>query len=773
MGITTFTTHIGLRRYKRLNFGVNSAAEIFQNTLRTALEGLDGVRNVSDDVIVHGRTQQEHDQRLEKCLQRIQEKNLTLNKSKCEFNKRKLEFFGYVFGEDGLSADPKKCETIKKTPAPSNVSEVRSFLAMTNYVSRFIPNYSTLTEPLRTLTKKHTSWQWTNEQQNAFQKLKDTLSSETVMAYFDPRKQTEIITDASPVGMSAIMLQENKVISYASKALTDVERRYSQTEKENLAIVWAVEHFHIYLFGNKFTLITDAKALENIYGNPKSRPPARLERWRMRLQAYDFDVKYRPGKSNMSDYLSRHPDTATHAQSRASSVAEEYLSFLAHQNVPKAMTIDEIIHATIKDNDLQIAINNTKRNSWNTSYGNNSILDTLLRCRNELSVVTLSNGELLLHETRLVIPKSLQKKVIDIAHEGHQGIVKTKQLLREKVYFPGIDKLVEQTCKGCIPCLASTDRNIVEPLRMSEIPEDALDLVSLDFCGPFPDGKYLLIYLDEYSRYPIVKIVNSLCAKTIIPVLDEIMSEFGIPKVLKSDNGPPMNSQQFAEFAKNMGFKHRKITPMWPQANAEVERFNKSICKAIRAANTEGIPLKQAMFSYLRNYRATPHASTKHAPFELFFGRPMGTKLPSLPAKQKKKASQKKVKMNDAKAKEKMKVYADKRRNARDSNLKVGDRVLVQQEKRNKLSTPFDPRPYEVIDKKGSMITAQREDKKITRNSSKFKTVLNPPDLPGTTDQEIDIQPASLPEENPTEPEPRKSGRIRKPPEYLKDYVCK
>lgn len=257
--ITTFTTHVGLRRYKRLSFGINCSAEIFQNTLQTALEGLDGVRNNSDDIIVFGKTQQEHDIRLEATLKRLQEKNLTLNKSKCEFNKTQLEFFGYIFSEAGLSADPKKCETIKNTKPPTNVSEIRSFLAMTNYVSRFIPDYSTTTEPLRQLTKKNAVWQWNHEQQKTFDKLKNDLSSDVVMTYFDPHKKTQLVVDASPVGLGSVMLQEGKVVAYASKSLTDVEKHYSQTEREALAIVWSIEHFHLYLFGHSFELITDHK----------------------------------------------------------------------------------------------------------------------------------------------------------------------------------------------------------------------------------------------------------------------------------------------------------------------------------------------------------------------------------------------------------------------------------------------------------------------------------------------------------------------------------
>ena len=172
-------------------------------------------------------------------------------------------------------ADPKKCEVIKNAPTPTNASELRSFLAMTNYVSRFILDHSTITEPLCALLKKKATWQWNQEHQTTFEKLKAALSSETVMTYFDPNRETEIIVEASSVGLSGIMLQEGKVGCYVSKSLTETEKRYLQTEKQNLAIVWAIEHWHIYLFGHKFTVISDAKALEHIYGNPKSKPPMR------------------------------------------------------------------------------------------------------------------------------------------------------------------------------------------------------------------------------------------------------------------------------------------------------------------------------------------------------------------------------------------------------------------------------------------------------------------------------------------------------------------
>ena len=292
------------------------------------------------------------------------------------------------------------------------------------------------------------------------------------------------------------------------------------------------------------------------------------------------------------------------------------------------MTLQEIALETAKDTDLQSVIQNVKSGTWTNRYGANSTADTFSRCKNELTVFTHENGDLLLHETRLVIPKTLQRKVISIAHEGHQGIVRTKQLLREKVY---IDKLVEETCKSCIPCLAATPSHLPEPLQMSKMPDNVMDEVSLDFSGPWPDGKYVMVLMDEYSRFPIVEILNSINANTVIPALDKIFSEYGTPKTLKSDNGPPMNSHAFKQFADYLGFRHRKIIPKHPESNAQVERFNRTLGKSIRASHTQNTCWRQDMYAFLRNYRATTHPSTKQPPCVLFFGRSTNINIPNSP----------------------------------------------------------------------------------------------------------------------------------------------
>ena len=219
--ITTFSTHIGLRRFTRLNFGICSAAEIFQNAIRETLSGIEGAINISDDILVYGRTQDDHDRALKETFERLRAKGLTLHRGKCVFSENSLEFFGYVFSDKGISVDPKKVEAIVNLQPPSDATEVRSLLGMSNYCSRFIPAYATLTQPLRELTQKDTPWEWTDLHDRTLKQLKNALAEAPVTAYFDPDKPTEINVDASPVGLGAILAQTDPasgtkhVVAYA------------------------------------------------------------------------------------------------------------------------------------------------------------------------------------------------------------------------------------------------------------------------------------------------------------------------------------------------------------------------------------------------------------------------------------------------------------------------------------------------------------------------------------------------------------------------------
>ena len=712
--ITTFSTHKGLFRYKRLIFGVNAAAEVFQNTIAEMLHDIPGAKNLSDDIFVFGKDQQAHDTALHATLQRLHEKGAKLNKSKCIFSVKQLNFYGHTFGEKGISPDPTKIEAIVNMEPPQSAAEVRSFLGMTQYVSRFIPQYATIVEPLRRLTKKNVDWSWGQPEERAFQELKKRLTSTHVLAYFDPSKKTEVIVDASPVGLGAILTQEGKVVTYASRALTETEQRYSQTDREMLGVVYGVEHFHLYLYGATFTVTTDHKPLLGILKSPKPTT-ARIERWRLRLMPYDMILQYSPGRDtpNPADYMSRHP----YSMPQKDNAAEEYVRYISNNAAPKAMTLAEVRAATQEDAMLKRVMTAIQSGRWHDMD-----LSSFARFKDELSV---TDG-VVLRDHRLVIPDSLQRRVVNIAHQAHQGIVKTKQLLREKVWFPGIDKQVEEAVASCIPCQSSyPGPNPREPMCPTPLPEAPWTELAIDFAGPFPSGDYILVVIDEYSRFPEAEIIPSTAASVVIPVLRSIFARQGIPSTIKTDNGPPFRGREFADFVSQMGIHHRKITPLWPEANGEAERFMATINKFVRSCTADDCDWKSQFSSFLLQYRATPHSSTKISPFEVLTGRKMNIGLPSVLSPSKPHVPsvplQSNLPLHDHVSKSRMKAYADKRRNVRDPHLQPGDTVLVKQRRHNKLTPPFNPKPFIVTQKRGSMVTAQGDNKQTTRNASHFR----------------------------------------------------
>ena len=717
------------------------ASEIFQETIQSVLRGIHGAKNVSDDIICYGKTVQEHDNAVQAVLQRLADYGLTVNGSKCEFNKDSIEFFGLVFSKDGISPAGPKVEAIHNAEPPTNVTEVRSFLGMLNYSSRFIENFATLSEPLRRLTRSDIEWVWGNEQVKAFQLLKSQLTDKSIIAYFDPNKRIEILVDGSPVGLGAMLTQNDKVVAYASRSLTATESRYSQTEREALAIVWACEHFNMYLSGApEFLIITDHKPLEKIWEKP--RPPLRIERWGLRLQPYKYKIEYRPGRDNPADYMSRHPNTKCTVKSQEQDIAEQYVNYVTVNAIPQAIRLTDVREATQSDKTLQMVIELSRTNRWHDAkLCNDEDIDLaevqeFHKVRDQLTCQI--DGILLKHD-KVVMPSALREQAVALAHEGHQGMARTKGLIRSKVWFPRINEMVESRVNRCHACQTVTKRKQrLEPLQMSDLPAGPRQHYSLDFMGPLPSGDYLLVMVDEYSRFPIVEIIRSTSSNTVIPVLDKIFSVFGYPKVVKTDNGSPFTSYAFADFVRHSGFKHRRITPLWPRSNAQAESFNKPLEKLIRAAHIESKNWKQEMFSFLRQYRATPHPSTGFAPHRLMFDEEPRTKLPQLDGKA--HTLDPLVRDRDTLAKNKQKYYADRQNNAENKNLKCGDSVLVRNDKRgDKLSTVFKPKPHIITSTKGTMITATSGDGHITRNASHFLKVPFRPDL-YVDDDESDLE---------------------------------
>jgi len=506
----------------------------------------------------------------------------------------------------------------------------------------------------------------------------------------------------------------------------------------------------------------------------------------LRLQPYKVKVLYKPGSENPADYLSRHPSNDLQGDvTHAVKIAEEYVQYVVdNNNTPKSMTLQEVADATISDPILRAAMQAVQTNRWYDArcaegLPLNSLYKTLQNCSSELSLG--HHDTILLKGNRIVLPASLQCRVVEIAHAGHQGITKTVALLREKVWFQGMQKAVEDAVKHCLRCQISTPTTSREPLHMSSLPSAPWIELSADFGQIAPDT-YILVIQDEYSRYVVVETLTSLTANAVIPRFDKVFSEFGIPKTLKTDNGPPFNSHLFNQYMTHMGIHHRRITPLWPRANAETERFMRTIKKVVRDKPQNW---KQQMYKLLLDYRSTPHTTTGVAPATALFGRPIGTRLPAVPQKL---PNDDDIRQNDHQAKLKIKEYADSKRYVKESNIKIGDNVLVKNT--NLSGYPYDSNPLTVVDKKGSMVTAQRGSQLVTRNSSFFKASPEPPRAqeppendpdpvlpepahsPTTSTPETTMEPAMTPEPA-TTPTTAASSRPRrdiKVPRRFKDY---
>ena len=379
------------------------------------------------------------------------------------------------------------------------------------------------------------------------------------------------------------------------------------------------------------------------------------------------------------------------------------------------MTLEDIKTATDEDKTLKGVRAAIKLNEWHYD-----VVKPFKNIKDELTVT--SNG-LILRGSRIVIPESLQQRAIDLAHETHPGLSKTKALLREKVWFPNIDKMVKCTVDRCIPCQAVGKQTTPEPLAMTDMPTGPWEIVHLDFYGPLPSGDYLLVGIDRYSRFPEVEIVKSTKASVVIPKLDKIFATHGIPNTVKTD--PPFNGEEYSRYLAALGITPKFSTPLWPQSNAEAERFMQPLGKTLRTAKAENRPWQQELNRFLLQYRTTPHSTTGVPPAELLFNRTVEGKLPIL-QKRNILNRHREARQNEASKKEYHKRYADSRRNTKKSAIKVGDCALVRQQRRDKLTPYFNEVPYTVTHRHHSRITARNKNgHTVTRNVSHFKLIRN------------------------------------------------
>jgi len=720
--IATFSTPWGNYRPKRLIFGAKSSQDVFDQAMFQIFGDIPLCMNQRDDIILGGKDREEHNKTLRRVLQRAKDYGIKFNREKSEFCKTQITFFGHLFTSEGLKPDPRKIEAVLNCKEPKSKEEVRSFLGMTGYLDNFITNYATLSAPLTNLTRNKTKFKWNNEEKEAFEKLKSAITSSETMAYFDPNKQTTLRTEASfHEGLSAALFQKGPLgqqpIHFISRRLSDTEKRYSQTEKDALAVKWAVTRLRNYLIGApKFLIITAHKPLIPMFNKAEHRLPPRIEKWIMEITDFDFELKYEPGRNELDplDYISRHPISENYRDN-----TEQIINHISHKE--NAETLERIRTETKKDDTLTKLTSLVTNNDWIKAEKDIEILP-YKHIKEEISIIE----GIVYRGDKIIIPKSLQRKIAKIGHYlGHLGRTKTKQLLRGRYWFPKMNSMIDRVIDQCYECKVVASDPRPEPIKPTSIPKRSWEVVNLDFGGPYPDGHYNLVMVDQRSRYPVVEEVQNTSFKQTRIKLKEIFATYGTPRKILTDNGPPFQSKEFSEFAEEEGFYHHRITPLHPQANGEVESFMRMVNKAEQIANLQNkdkIERRINIIEMLTAYRATPHPATGIEPYKAMEGRDIRIKLdynkPNKTETEKKETNEI-IEHNDEKYKNKFNAN----RRTKERKLIPGDYVLVKQPKRNKWSTQYEPTFYIVTETKGSQIRARRiyDEREITRDISHFK----------------------------------------------------
>jgi len=753
--LTTFITPYGRYCFNRVPFGICSAPEVFQRTMSEILQGLDGVICHIDDTLVHGKNQEEHDIRLRAVLKRLEEEGVTLNE-KCEFSKHSIKFLGHIIDEHGIRPDPTKTEAIRNFPVPEKVNDLQRFLGMVNQMGKFIPGLAAMNEPLRQLLKKDNLWYWGEAQQQSFDCIKDKLASPTSLAHYDPSRATIISSDASNVGIGAVLLQiqddgTRQPVSYASRSLTETEKNYAVIEKEALAVTWACDKFSDYVLGMQFNVETDHKPLVPLLTSTDlSKMPPRILRFRMRLMRYSPQVTYVPGKNQTTaDALSRAP--SNNPTSSDSELVQEVESFASHiitglPATPKRL--QEIKDAQDADEECSL-IKQYCSDGWPAYSPSSPQLRPYWENKQHFAVI----DQLLLYDNRIVIPRTLRLEVLDSIHQGHLGITKCQGRARMSVWWPGMSSAITDLVTRCFTC-AKLRPEPKEPLMPSSFPSRPWERLAIDLYDL--NGKSHMIVVDYYSRWAEIKRLPSDSSETVVKLLKEIFATHGIPDLVVSDNGPQFACRVFKEFAINYGFTHITSSPMYPRGNGEVERSVRTVKEILKKSDDP--------YLGLLSYRTSP-LQNGLAPCELLMSRQLRTQLPTLPENLKPQLKIKElVKLREREEiyRSNQKVNHDLKHKAKDlPQLHVGDKVWIRdQDRMGKVLAPsISPRSYVVQTDKGTQ---------VRRNRSALVAAPAESQLPEEVSTEPDVP------IRPTPPVTRsegvkitRSGRTVRPPERL------
>lgn len=640
--LCVISTHVGLFAYKVLPFGLSTSPAIFMQVISAVVGGLRNVRVFLDDLLLYGSSKEELFSICESVLSKLSDCGLTINENKCSFLETEIEYLGFRISQKGIMPLENKIYAITRMGVPKNVSELRSLLGVISYYRSFIHNISDILSPLYKLLKKGIKYVWSEECNIAFERVKKLLTSDNILVHFNPHLPIKLITDASDLGISAIICHvfENgleRPIAFASRLLSETELKYSILDKEACAIIYGLKKFFQYLYGNKFILACDNKALVHILSTDKQIPVLaanRLQRYALILQTFDYTIQYIKSGDNKADFLSRMPmnnnnnsdvcsddiDGSEYFLNYISSLSvdkieSEFLNIIESETTLKAETMKQF-----SINDVNIAsIIEFVVNGWPDKK---FLKDDLLKFwyfRNKLSTY----DSCLFVNNKFVVPRELREIILKFLHQSHLGIVKSKSLARNYFFWLGMNSDIEATVKQCVRCMEC----LPTPCKVELAPWPISGLIwnrlHIDFMGPL-GGHSFLIIIDATTKWIDCHIVNKVDSFCTIKVLKRLFSIFGIPEQIVSDNGTAFTSTVFKEFCHNYNIESLTSAVKHPASNGLAENAVKTVknyLKKIMVNNKFPADFEDKLLTFLVDIRNTPSMSTGVEPSKLMLGR--------------------------------------------------------------------------------------------------------------------------------------------------------
>ena len=692
---TAFITPQGLWEFVKMPFGLCNSPSSFQRAMSCCLAGLNWETALCflDDVIVFSSNFKEHMQRLEGVFERFVEFGVKLKPAKCDFLKQEVAYLGHRISKEGVSTDPKKIEAVQSWPIPRNVKELRSFLGLAQYYRIFVKNFSLIAAPLFELTKEKSIITWNQKADDAFKRLKDALMNPPVLAHPDFEKPFIVDIDASSIGIGCVLSQSinglERPICYASHKFTQTERNWHTTHREGYGVIIAIRAFKSYLYGRKFLIRTDHKALTFMYENLDD-PHGKLARWRVETSGYDFKVVHRAGeKHGNADALSRIPGSCVEAAHSVKATPVSVVGLLEHLQGDKLLYI---LYNHVKNNPgKKIPLSAVEFESshyiahYNRKFREYSIRNNLLYFRD-----------------RIVVPRTALPQLLYMLHDspisGHFGRAKTLYAVQERYFWPCLTSDVDVYIKSCIIC----QRRKVEankswkPLQPSEALDRPFMRMAMDVLTLPPSSSFtkVLVLVDYYTKWIEAFPLRDEKAETVARILfNEIYARYGPVEYLHSDRGANFLSSLVQNLSLLCGIKQTHTAAYTPKADGQVERQIRTLSDMLAKFSEENGNWYDYFYQCLLAVRTSVHATTSFTPYEVLFGRTPrlmsdlcyghpSTVLQQHPDSLKEfgerlRKVRKVVMQNQKKASEAMKKYYDSKRNVGTGKFKAGDWVWI------------------------------------------------------------------------------------------------